>query len=294
MIYWFTLPLAGIAIAVMAAIVFRHWKEIRLLDPKSITEEREREKREELLLKRFERVKADKIIPLKQLAERLVGEGRKTYRSTIARLSELERFYKQARAPFAMLAPSVKERISSLLHDAASLARELKWADAERRYLEVLTIDARSMEAYKGLGMIYLRQKFLPQAKETFEFIVKSKKADDACYAALAEIAELEGNFSRAEEFRRSAVEANPRNASRHAELAQFYLARGNAERARLPAEKCAELEPNSARCLELSVEVAILSGDRNGAKRRYDKLRLISDDQGKLTGLKDRIENMP
>ncbi len=294
MLYWLTLPIAFIAIAFMVAIVFRHWKEIRLLDPNSITEEREREKRDALVRQRFERVKAQKVIPLKQLAERIGTETRSVYRRLVAKLTELEKFYKQAKAPFAMLAPSVKERIKSLLNDAVSLGRESKWADAERRYLEVLTVDERNMDAYKGLGAIYLRQKFLPQAKETYEFIVKSKKADDIVYASLAEIAEADGNFGRAEEMRKKAVEAKPRLALRHAELAEFYLARHDAAKARVPAEKCAELDPASPRCLELWLEVAILSGDRIEAKRRYDKLRLASNDQNKLSVLKDRIENLP
>ncbi|MEK7116225.1 MAG: hypothetical protein AAB879_02405, partial [Patescibacteria group bacterium] len=283
-----------LAILVVVVILFRHWKELRLLDPHSITEERERIKRTELLEQRFERLKAEKIVPLQQLTARIAEEGKRTYRRAVKRLSELERFYKQAKSPFAMLAPSVKERIHLLLADAASLAHELKWADAERRYLEALTIDARSVDAYKGLGMIYLQQKLFSQAKETFEFIVMSKKADDVVYASLAEIADADGDVQKTEEMRVKAVEANPRLAIRHAELAAFFLAHGDTAQARASAATCIEIDPSSPRCLELSIEVAILSGDHTEAKRRYDKLRLVSDDQEKLKSFKEKIERIP
>jgi len=292
-VLYFLLILALISIVVVVAILFRHWKELRLLDPHSITEERERIKRTELLERRFERLKTEKLVPLKQLASRIAEEWREVYRRSVKRLSELERFYKQAKAPFAMLAPSVKERINLLLASAASLARDLKWADAERQYLEVLTVDARNVDAYKGLGMIYLQQKLFPQAKETFEFILKSKKADDAVYAALAEIADAEGAVARVEEMRVKAIAANPRLAIRHAELAAFYLAQGDTTKARVSAETCVTLDPSLRRGLELSIEVAILSGDRTEAKRRYDQLRLLSDDLGALGAFKDRIEHL-
>ncbi len=285
--------IALLAIALICVIILRHWKEIRLLNPESITEERERSKRDELLRQRFERVKTQKLVPLFALGARILVEARHGYRALYDKLIQLEKFYKQAKSPFAAMAPSTKERVSVLLADAQSLARELRFADAERRYIEALGMDARNAVAFKGLGMIYLTQKFIPQAKETFEFLVKTKKADDVCYAALAEIAETEGDFTKAEEMRNRSVGANPRLAIRHAELAEFYLARGNVEQAKIPAETCARLDPDSARCLEVFVEAAILSGDRNEAKQSYDKLRLLSEDHSRLQSLKERMDAM-
>ena len=62
----------------------------------------------------------------------------------------------------------------STIEEARSLARDLKYGDAERKYLEVLGLDKRNVEAYKGLAALYLKQKMLPQAKETFEFLLRT------------------------------------------------------------------------------------------------------------------------
>jgi len=291
LIYWITLSIAAIAVVVMLVTLVRHWKEIRLLDPNSIAEERERQKREELLLQRLERVKSQKLGPVSAVFQKGILNTKKAYHAVYIKLVHLDRFYKQAKAPFAAMAPSVKDRVKLILDDARSLARDMKWADAERRYLEVLGIDAHNFEAYKGLGGIYLKQKLYPQAKETFEFIMKSRKADDIVYAGLADIAASEGDFGKEEDMRLKAVEARPRLANRHAELAEYYVEHDEPQKAWAYSKKATELDPKSGKYLELSLEVAILLGDRDEARRRYDKLRLVSEDRPKLQAIKDRID---
>jgi tetratricopeptide (TPR) repeat protein len=293
MVYWITLSIAAIAIGVMAVTLLRHWKEIRLLDPNSIAEERERQKREQLLLQRLERMKSQKLGPMSAVFQKGILNTKKAYHAVYIKLVHLDRFYKQAKAPFAAMAPSTKDRVKLILDEARSLGRDMKWADAERRYLEVLAIDAHNFEAYKGLGGIYLKQKLYPQAKETFEFVQKSRKADDIVYAGLADIAEAEGDMTRAEDMRLKAVEARPRLANRHAELADFYIERNEPRKAWAYANKAIELDPKSAKYLELSLDVAILLGDRDEARRRYDKLRLVSEDRPKLQAIKERIDTI-
>ncbi len=293
MIYWITLPLAGIALIVILMTLFRHWKEIRLLKPESIQEERERLTRDQVIQQRFERVKADKLGPIVMLLKRAILYGKTAYHAVYLKLVRLEKYYNQAKTPFAFITPSAKDRIKTLLDDARSLQRDLKWAEAERRYLDVLALDSHNWDAYRGLGGIYLKQKLWPQAKETFEFLLKMKKADDACFAALAEIAEAEGDLVRAEDMRRKAVEFRPRSAHRQSELAAFFLQQAQAGKAWPFAKRAVELDPKSSRYLELSLEAAIILGNRLEAQRRYDKLRLLSEDRPKLQALKEKIEGM-
>ncbi|MFH1620913.1 MAG: hypothetical protein ABIB04_02405 [Patescibacteria group bacterium] len=293
MIYWIALPIAGICIIVMLMMLFRHWKEIRLLNPDSIAEEREKQKLDELLLQRLTRKKTEKVAPFRAVVQRFTLNCKTAFHAAYIKLVRLERLYKQAAAPFAMMTPAVKDRVKSLIDDARSLARDMKWAEAEKRYLEVLVIDKRNFDAYKGLGTIYLKQKLYPQAKETYDFILKSHKADDACYSAIAEIAEVDGDLKKAEEMRLKAVECRPKLAHRQAELAVFYLDQKKPEKAWPYAKRSAELDPNSAKYLELSLETAILLGDQGEAKRRYDKLRVLSDDRPKLQAFKQKIDDI-
>lgn len=291
MIYWISFAVAGVALLVMAVTLFRHWREIRLIDPDSIQEERERRKRDELILHRLERIKADKLGPLSLASKRLTVWGKVLFHAAYIRLIRLEKFYSQAKAPFAFIAPSAKEKLKLILDEARSLARDQKFAEAEKRYLEILALDARHWDAYKGLGLIYIKQKLWQQAKETFEFLSKSKKADDTVYASLADIAENTGDLAKAEELRLKAVEFRPRLANRQAEMASFYLDRDEPQKAWPFAKQASELDQKSARYLEISLDTAILLGDRLEAQKRYDKLRLLSDDRPKLQAYREKID---
>jgi tetratricopeptide (TPR) repeat protein len=171
---FFALICAGSVVFVLG----RHWKEIQLLDPESIKEEREKQKRDEILLQRFDRIRAEKVAPLRAVGNRVIHAIKTRFHEVYIRLVRLERSYRQAKTPFAVMTPSTKDRLKLVLNEARSLARDLKWPEAERRYLEALGIDSHAWDAYKGLGQIYLKQDLLPQATETYEFLLKSKMAE--------------------------------------------------------------------------------------------------------------------
>lgn len=279
------------ALAVVLFIVARHWKDIRLLDPMSIKEEQAKKKRDEMIERRFERLAADKLEAARRFGRQFGRSATTAYRRLYNRLKSVENLYKKTANPLSTMAPSKREQIKTLLTEARSLARDLKWADAERRYIEVLSLDSSQADAYRGLGQIYLKQKLYPQAKETFEFLVKIKKADDATYAGLGEIAETEGNIALAEVMYKKAVDMCPRLAHRYAELADFYMSHGEAAKAWSPAKRASELESGSAKYLEQSMEVAILLGDQKEARERFGRLRLLIDDPARFQAWKDKID---
>lgn len=282
---------AAIALVVMGLLLAKHWKEVRLLDPMSIKEEQAKQKREDMIQRRFERMSADRIEAVKRAGRQIGRSATQSYRRLYRRLQSFENIYRKTSNPLSAMAPSSRERIKTLLSEARSLMRDLKWADAERRLLEVLALDKRNEDAFRQLGQIYLKQKLYPQAKETFEFLQKIGKGDDASFAGLAEIAEAEGNLALAELMRKKAIEASPRQPHRYAELAQFYLDQDKPEQAWPNAEKASELETGSAKYLELSLETAILLGDREEARARYNRLRLLIDDQARFQTWKEKID---
>ncbi len=292
-LFWIAVGIATICFAVILFLVYKHWHEIRLLDPDSIKEEKEKQRRDELVKERFKRIQSGKVEPFKTLYRRFVFSSKTAFHRSYLKLINLNRFYEQAKHPFAKVAPSQDERVKLLLDEARSLTRDLKWADAEKRYLEILLMDNRNSEAYKGIGLIYLKQKMMPQAKETFEYLLKVKQADDIVYASLADIAGFDKDKRQEEAYRIKAVQARPRLANRQAELAKFYIDNGAYKEAWPSAKRATDLDPKSAKYQELALECLIELGEAVDAKRQYDKLRLILDDQPKLAKYKQRIENI-
>ncbi len=289
------LPFLGavICLGVAFSIVRKHWSEIRLLDPDSVKEERQRRKRMEMIHRRFDRIRTEQLLPFRRLG-RAIALGASAFQKRLQeRVHAFEATYRSVKNPFAAIAPTTRERIKTLLSEGRSLARDLKFADAERRYLEILSLDTRHVDAYKGLGTIYLKQKLYPQARETFEFLLKLKKTDDAVYAGLAEIAEAEGDLIKAESHREKAVELGARQPQRAAELAEFLLRQNRSAEALVHAEKAVAREPGSSRYIELALEAALAAKDLKRARHWYDRYRLTAEDQQRFQVLREKVEKL-
>lgn len=287
------LILAAISFVVLAFVIGRHWKEIRLLNPDSIREERVRKKRDELVAQRLGRIKSGFFTPIEAAARSAMVRGKIAFHGTYIKLLKLDRFYRQTKNSQGEVPRSDGDRLKSVIEEAKSLTRDLKYADAERKYLEALGLDKRNTEAYKGLATIYLKQKMLTQAKETFEFLIRASDADDFSYAGLAEIAEQENDLSLAEKMYRKAAEIRPKSANRHADLAAFYLECNEPEKAWPFARRATELEPKSVKYLELCIETAIRNGEKQEAASRFDRYRMRCEDRQKIQSLKERIDAM-
>lgn len=284
---------SALAFGVAGSLLLRHWADLRLLDPMTIKEEQHRQKRETMIRKRFDRMRAERLQPFKRVG-RAIGRGfTNVYQSLEARLNSFEQAYQQVKSPFASLAPTTRERVMTLLTEGRSFMRDLKWSDAERRFLDILALDPHHVDAYKGLGQIYLKQKLYPQAQETFSFIIKMKKADDATYAALAEIEEAAEHFALAEQYRLKAVDLGMKQANRHAELAEWYTRREDYLHAWSAAKKASELEPNSAKYMELTLDLAVRLRDAKEARSRYQKLRLLAEDHQRFQSWREKVEEL-
>ena len=279
-----------IALSVLAFLFAAHWREIRLLDPATLKEEQERHRREDLIKQRFETWGASQGAVLRRTSQRLSRRFSSIARALQQRAQAWERV---VRAEELGQKDAQPERLAELLSEAKSLARDLKWADAERQYLELLSIDPHHTEAYKGLASMYLKQKQYDQARETLEYLLKMHKEDDAVFAGLADVEEVEGREAKAEQYRKKAWEMNPHQPARALELAQFYLDRGRPLKALPLAQKACELDVKSAKFHELALRAALEARKPAEARGFYDRLRLLSDDQGRFQAWRDKVEHL-
>lgn len=286
---FFALALGCLSYAGM--LLARRWTELRLLDPLTIKEEQHRTKREAMIRKRFERMRDERSKPLRQFARSAKRQAETFYEEAFRRLRSIEGAYSSTKTAFSALTPTTHERVKTLVTEARALMRDLKWAEAEKRFLDVLALDPHHVEGYKGLGQIYLKQKLYPQAQETFSFILKMKRADDATYAALADIEEANGHMQEAEIYRMQAADLGAKQAHRHAELAQHYVEVGDLVKAWPAAKRAVELEPNSAKYVELTLDIAVRSGDATESRFYYQKFRLLSDDRSRFQYWREKVE---
>lgn len=273
----------------MVFILFKHRQEIRLLDPDTIRAEQERKARDRIMRERFERQFKRWTAPIrhasKQTIHRLTGS-----------IVNMEHRLRQAAGmedPSPQLAMNIPTgRVPQLIREAQALAKEGKVGRSERAYLEALKLDMRNVEAYRGLGALYLSDRQYKQAKETFDFLVHLKAADSSVYAGLAAIAEADANYQDAEVFHKTALELDP-SALRHAELGEYYLRREQGALAVEQAKLARVLDSESPRHLELLAQAAIILRDRKEAELAYQTLRIKGCERSVLLRLKEQLDNL-
>ena len=96
--------IGAIALAFAIFIVARHWKEIRLLDPDSIREERLKREREKVIERRFERLHADRLAMMSRFGRQIIKNATESYRRAYRRFQSFDQIYKSVSGPLSAMA----------------------------------------------------------------------------------------------------------------------------------------------------------------------------------------------
>lgn len=126
---------------------------------------------------------------------------------------------------------SAEERGQRLLDAAAIAMRTQDFATAEKRLLEVLKMQPQNGLLHHNLGVLYVQQKRLPEARAQFEAAAKAHgpqanqvRAEE--YFQLATLSYLEKNWSQAEHELNLAIESHPQRAQLHTRLLDLEVGR--------------------------------------------------------------------
>ncbi len=254
----------GIIIVSLGAILFiilRKFPYLAAIDTSTIPKEKQAKVKEQILLDRVQRKTKtwwEKHISryARPTAERLSGWVHAAY----SRLQEMEKQYqKTLKEQVKESGADIDQRIMRLLREAEDFVKEEKYADAEKRYIEMISLDVKNADAYRGLGNLYFLNKDYVQAKETLEHLVKIAPEMPGVYL----------------------------------ELAGVYKALENLEKALENAKKAAEFDPNHPKTLDFLLEIAILSHNRSLAEETFAKLKEVNPENEKLEGLETKIKEM-
>ena len=240
----------------MAGIVVRRFPEIVLLDVESISRAREREVKHELLQQRagriVNRVASQITAVIRPLIRLAIAGGSNAYDSVMA----LERKWRTVGAGATKLA-STDERLRLLTEEAESLSRQGKAREAERKYIEAISVNPKYVKAYENLGRLYVREKQWIEAEESFQFVLK----------------------------------LDPNDASAHANLGELEAARGDLPSAVAHFKEAVARKPANPKYLDLLLEAAIITSDRDLARGTFARLKETNPENQKLDELKRSIE---
>ncbi|XOU95017.1 MAG: tetratricopeptide repeat protein [Candidatus Kerfeldbacteria bacterium] len=186
-----------------------------------------------------------------------------------------------------------EKSITILLQEAEDLVDKEEFKFAEEKYIEIISLDEKSNEAYEGLGDVYFEMKDYEHAKEIYQYLLKINSQDDVALEHLGKIAVEEGKTEEATEDYLKSISLNNEVASYHVDLGDVYMATSEYKKALECYEEAVKLEPKNPRNLNAAISVAVKLKDFVMANKYYDQLREANPDNEKLDEIKEEIDSL-
>lgn len=149
--------------------------------------------------------------------------------------------------------------------------------DAERMFVEAIKRNPADLEAYRGLGLLYMDAGNIVDAKAAFEFILTKDPKNVSALSNLGLLFFNEGDMTVALRYFHDAAMHDKDNPDRYAQLAMAYAADNNAKRALQFYEKAVRLDPTrEGLWLELG-RLALSERDTATARQAYTEILKIN-----------------
>lgn len=155
-----------------------------------------------------------------------------------------------------------------IVADAQAKMSSEQYEDAETRFIEVLSVDKKNMDAYCGLAELYQRTKQWKEAEEVLVCIVKLRK----------EKSRTEGNGTLS--LAQSLVD-----------LAEVYIEQDRLDDALSSIKEAIGLQDRNPKFLDALVSLYILRGERLKAERALSKLKEHNPENNKISDFILQIE---
>lgn len=208
----FLIILAIVSLAVIIWIVVRHFSELRMLNVETIPKERDRQIKAAILAKRLGRFGQAQLKHLQRGLAPVQVIGRRIKKQLQGRIKELEIAYLEAKRKTMISRGKRTAQIVGLLREAEEFVNAGKLEEAEQKYVSVAALDPRNVDAYEGLGNLYLKTKKFAEAREALGFILKFRPNDASVLASMGELAAAEEKNEEAVDYFKRAVNLRPGN----------------------------------------------------------------------------------
>ncbi|MEY4723634.1 MAG: Tetratricopeptide repeat [Candidatus Parcubacteria bacterium] len=271
----------------LARIVVPKFPQLAIIDTSIIPEEREMKKKRELLRGKMHRTMTGASRAVGGFMAPKADAVRDLFRGSYRRLLDIERqFKREKRIPPA----AARERLVALVAEGHALAKESRYPEAEKKFIEALGYDPRHIEAYRGLADLYLEEKRFDRAKETLAYLAKALIRENRC---------IHGSGIRTFQSEENAG-ACPASPAVHADIAGRWIALaaacqalGQDKGAKDAYERAVAVEPANPRNLDLLLEACIMGGDKRRADEVLLQLGTVNPENNKLEEFGGRLKAM-
>ncbi len=213
MILFIPLILLVLSFLTVLVICFSKIPKLRVIDVSSVPEERTKLLKEKMIMEKFQRVGKIKLRLFRTLFSATAKAVTRTGRRAVQKLYTIEQYYQKLnRAASEGQHAYAHEVLKKMSDEAKGLIKQQEYIPAEKIFIDMISHNPKSVEAYEGLGNLYLAKKEFDQARETLQFTLRLSPNDASVNVSLAELEMKLGNDRSALDYVRKAVGKRSKN----------------------------------------------------------------------------------
>lgn len=277
------IPLIIIIISLVAIILIVVLKlpKISIIDISTIPEEKSNEMKNKILRDRLQRKTNEQFNLIVGILRPIWKVSQKSFRILYQRVVDLERKYRRKYRPL-LNKEDLAQNIDELLKKANDFKINENYASAEKQYIEIISLDSKNYEAYRGLADLYITKKEYESAQEVLTYLIKlnlaqQKKMENASGHQYQEAVHILQKDLSESYFDRGIT----------------YQALGNIELSYDDYNESVKFEPNNPRYLDALLDITIILGKKVKAIDLFNVLKKVNPDNKKLDEFSERIKDM-
>ncbi|MFA5946586.1 MAG: tetratricopeptide repeat protein [Patescibacteria group bacterium] len=239
-----------LSVGVLGVLLVRKAPSVLVIDPSASKDAKAKELKRDILKKRLERATA---VPISSARDVLVAPFvfmQRAVRSVAGQLKALEDSYAKLQKGGK---PVNEDAVRQLFEESEAAFRAGRTDDAEKRLIELISLNPKYAEAYELLGRVYMQTKDYALARETLLHVLKLSPKNASVYASLGEVSELEGKVEAAYEAYKRAMELSPNNPKYLDFFISAAITADNFEEAKEALERLKEVNPQNQKIAEFS-----------------------------------------
>ena len=253
-----------ICVIIILMIVTRKFPQLAILDVENMPEEKEGKIKERIIKNRLQR-DLNQVQSRFERTFKFISGKFNFLLSWLQRLSQMREKYREAKQSAQI---SREEKIELLLSQARELIKKDEAADlaeAEKKLIEIASLDKKNLAAFLELGEVYARTKKYLEAKQIYLYCLRLLEFKDD---------------------KRQEAEVNY-------QLSQINKDLGGLDEASNNVLESLQIEPNNPRFLDTMLDLCVLKKDKDLAIETLKRLTEVNPDNQKIADWQEKINNL-
>jgi len=297
---WYEIILLVIFGASVLLLTFRFVSKFALaarVDVANLPQEKQQSVKKDMIDQRLRRMFSDNLKVLgkytKPLLQAVVEIVSSVYKKILEKEKQLKTQRLQSQSATEVGISSLQAKIKDLLDQAEELEHKDDLTGAEKKYIELISLDPKNSKAFEGLGDIYMLQKNYNQAKEIFNYLLKITNSDAYFFDKLGQVSQAQGRLQEAENYFSKSIGINSKNANYFCHMAEVFVQEAEYDRAGEFFARALELEPANPKYLDSMLEISIIRKDKVTAGEILSRFEKVNPDNKKLPELRQQVEQL-